>query len=101
MMYDNRMTQWSASEARAALPEILDRVEGGEEAVITRHGKPVAVVVRPDRLRARRNELALEAAGALHDRLESARHAPRPSRGISRKRGEALVRDLRTERDRS
>ena len=36
------------SEARAALPEVLTRVEAGEEITITRHGSPIAVVVRPD-----------------------------------------------------
>ena len=36
------------SEARAALPEVLNRVTAGEEITITRHGRPVAVVVRPD-----------------------------------------------------
>jgi prevent-host-death family protein len=33
------------SEARAALPEVLDRVGAGEDVTITRHGRPVAVVV--------------------------------------------------------
>ncbi|GEM_PF-989432 len=36
------------SEARAELPEVLNRVAAGEEITITRHGRPVAVVVRPD-----------------------------------------------------
>lgn len=36
------------SEARAALPEVLTRVAAGEEITITRHGSPIAVVVRPD-----------------------------------------------------
>jgi len=49
-----RMNTISASEARAALPEILDRVLAGEEVTITRHGQAVAVVVRPDALSARR-----------------------------------------------
>ena len=52
--YNLTMTSMSASEARAALPELLNRVEGGEEVTITRHGHPVAVLVRPDSLRARR-----------------------------------------------
>ncbi|MGH9223290.1 MAG: type II toxin-antitoxin system Phd/YefM family antitoxin [Acidimicrobiales bacterium] len=34
----------TVSEARAALPEVLDRVGGGEEVIITRHGRPAAVV---------------------------------------------------------
>jgi antitoxin (DNA-binding transcriptional repressor) of toxin-antitoxin stability system len=36
------------SEARAALPEVLNRVDEGEEITITRHGRAAAVVVRPD-----------------------------------------------------
>lgn len=38
----------TVSEARAALPEVLNRVESGEEVTITRHGRPVAVVIRCD-----------------------------------------------------
>lgn len=42
------MAMMTISEARAALPEVLDRVAEGEEVTITRHGRPVAVVIRPD-----------------------------------------------------
>jgi prevent-host-death family protein len=45
------MPAMTVSEARAALPEILDRVLAGEEVTITRHGREVAVVVSPDALR--------------------------------------------------
>ena len=48
MMYDSCMAVMTVSEARAALPEVLTRVAQGEEITITRHGSPVAVVVRPD-----------------------------------------------------
>ena len=34
------MESLTVSEARARLPEILDRVEAGEEITITRHGRP-------------------------------------------------------------
>jgi plasmid stability protein len=47
-MYDLGMAVMTASEARAALPEVLTRVAQGEEITITRYGSPVAVVVRPD-----------------------------------------------------
>ncbi len=30
------------AQAKAHLSELLDKVEGGEEVVITRHGRPVA-----------------------------------------------------------
>lgn len=47
-MYNQAMAVVTISEARAALPEVLDRVAEGEEVTITRHGRPVAVVMRPD-----------------------------------------------------
>jgi antitoxin (DNA-binding transcriptional repressor) of toxin-antitoxin stability system len=42
------MAVMTISEARAALPEVVTRVAEGEEVTITRHGRPAAVVVRPD-----------------------------------------------------
>ena len=47
-MYNYFMAVMTLSEARAALPEVLTRAAAGEEITITRHGRPVAVVVRPD-----------------------------------------------------
>jgi prevent-host-death family protein len=38
------MTTVGAFEAKTRLSELLDRVEEGEEIVITRHGKPIAVL---------------------------------------------------------
>lgn len=38
------MTEVSVAEAKAHLSALLDRVEQGEEIVITRRGKPVAKV---------------------------------------------------------
>lgn len=38
------MSEVSVAEAKAHLSAILDRVERGEEVVITRRGKPVAKV---------------------------------------------------------
>ena len=38
------MTEVGVAEAKARLSELLDRVERGEEVVITRRGKPVARV---------------------------------------------------------
>jgi antitoxin (DNA-binding transcriptional repressor) of toxin-antitoxin stability system len=42
------MAVMTLSEARAALPEVVNRVAQGEEITITRYGRPTAVVVRPD-----------------------------------------------------
>lgn len=61
----------AAFEAKTHFSALLDRVEGGEEIVITRHGKPVAKLVAADRptpeafgdvmqrIRARREEIAV------------------------------------------
>lgn len=36
------MVTVSLAQAKAHLSELLDKVEGGEEVLITRHGRPVA-----------------------------------------------------------
>lgn len=90
----------SASQARAALPEILDRVLAGEEVTITRHGKPVAVVVRPDALRARRADRALSQAERLRDLLDAGRRAElTDAPSLSRERAELMIADLALTRD--
>lgn len=63
------MSTMSVSQARAALPEILDRVLAGEEVTITRHGQEVAVLVRPDALGVRRADQAFAEADRLRDLL--------------------------------
>ncbi|MBO0803858.1 MAG: type II toxin-antitoxin system prevent-host-death family antitoxin [Nocardiopsaceae bacterium] len=42
------MAVMTISEARAVLPEVVNRAAEGEEITITRHGEPAAIVVRPD-----------------------------------------------------
>jgi prevent-host-death family protein len=89
----------SVSEARAALPQILERVSKGEEVTITRHGRAVAVLVRPDALRARRAEAAFETAEAVRDLLADAgTRALAPSPVLTKGRAEELVQDLRVSR---
>ena len=39
------------AQAKARLSEILDKVEAGEEVIITRHGRPVAHVRYPTQAR--------------------------------------------------
>ena len=62
------MQEVGAFEAKNTLGSLLDRVERGEEIVITRHGKPVARLVasatRVDRARAK------EAAERIRSRAE-------------------------------
>ena len=94
------MTSMSVSEARAALPELLSRVEGGEEVTITRHGRPVAVLVRPDSLRVRRAEVVLDEAARIHGLLAEAATAPLPEgTGLTERRAEELIAEIRASRD--
>lgn len=95
------MTQLSVSEARARLPEVLDRVADGDEVTITRHGQPVAVVVRPDALRTRRAEATIRQARQVGDLLSAAGQQPLASAGVSAERADELVRAVREARDRS
>ncbi len=94
------VTSVTISEARANLPALLTRVTEGEEVTITRHGRPVAVVVRPDVLRSRRAEGALQQAGEVHELLAAARGRPLSrSSGLSLQYAEELIGDIRAGRD--
>jgi len=94
------MTTISVTEARASLPDIIDRVAAGDEVTITRHGQPVAVILRPDAVRARRSSPVFEQAAELHEALKRARHEPIPPRGvISVERAEELIKEIRAGRD--
>lgn len=93
------MTAMSVSDARAALPEILDRVIAGEEVTITRHGKAVAVVVRPDTLRTRRAGEAMATAQRLRGLIEAGRtHRLDRRSTMTAARAEALVEHARASR---
>lgn len=86
------MSSVTVSEARAALREVLERVQAGEEVTITRHGQPVAVVVRPDLLRIRKAAGALASAAKVADLLSAGRCSPLPTvSGPSDERAEELV----------
>jgi prevent-host-death family protein len=92
----NTMT---VSKARASLPQILDRVLAGEEVTITRHGQAVAIVVRPDMLRARRAGERLSDAQRVRDLLAAGRQAKlrrRPT--LSKSQADALVADVQAAR---
>jgi prevent-host-death family protein len=94
------MTSMTVSEARAALPELLSRVEDGEEVTITRHGRPVAVLVRPDALRSRRAAAALNDADRIHELLaEAAATALPEGPGLTSQRAEELIGEIRAGRD--
>jgi prevent-host-death family protein len=93
------MASMTASEARAALPELLSRVEDGEEVTITRHGRAVAVLVRPDALRARRASAALHEAERIHQLLTEAAAAVPEGPGLTAQRAEELISEIRAGRD--
>ncbi len=93
------MSDMPVSKARAALPLILQRVLAGEEVTLTRHGEPVAVIVRPDSLRARRGSDRLRDAERVRDLIANGRQAElrrRPT--ITRKQAEALLADVKATR---
>jgi prevent-host-death family protein len=94
------MTSVTATEARAVLPDLLTKVEHGEEVTITRHGRPVAVLVRPDALRSRRASGVFDSAAQVHELITHPAVAdPSGSAGLSVQRADELVRAIRADRD--
>ena len=47
---------YSVADARAHLPDILDDVEAGKDVQLTRRGRPVALVLSPQRYEMLRSE---------------------------------------------
>jgi prevent-host-death family protein len=66
----------SISDARAMLPALVAEAAAGEDITITRHGQPIAVLVRPQRLRRPEVQKYFDAADHLGEQLEAARHLP-------------------------
>jgi prevent-host-death family protein len=94
-------TTISITEARASLPDLIDRVAGGEEITLTRHGSPVAVLIRPDALRSRRADAAFARATELREGRERARHeALDGAPGLTEQEAEELIAEIRSDRDR-
>lgn len=93
------MATISASTARQTLPAQLDRVQGGEEVEITRHGQVVAVLVSPEVLRRHRARQAWNRADDLAVRLERAREEAIHAPVLSAERAEELVSGVRAERE--
>ena len=105
------MVTLTVSQARSSLPELLTRVEDGEEVTITRHGRPVAILVRPDVMRSRVNVI-IEDAGRIHELLAAAAESDLPGEGrqggqagdrhehgLTPERAEELIREIRAGRD--
>jgi prevent-host-death family protein len=91
------MVSISASVARQTLPAQLDRVEAGEEVSISRHGKVVAVLVSPERLRSRRDLEAWQQTDALRERLARAR-SEQPEARIDAARADELAQAIDDDR---
>ena len=91
----------TVSEARAALPEVLNRVADGEEVTITRHSSAVAVIGLPDIGWSRsRAEVVLNEAAQMHSLLESVADEDLDvGGGISEQYAEELIASIRTGRD--
>ena len=62
------------AEIKARLSEIVDRVEGRHERIVlTRHGRPAAVLISPDDLEALEETLALLSDGEALREIEQGR----------------------------
>jgi prevent-host-death family protein len=71
---EQEMREVGAFEAKNKLSELLDLAEGGEEIVITRHGKEVARLVPPKN--GVNREEARAAMRRIRERAKAAKHGP-------------------------
>jgi antitoxin (DNA-binding transcriptional repressor) of toxin-antitoxin stability system len=94
------MAVMTVSEARAALPEVLNRVAEGEEVTITRHGRAVAVIVRPDVMwsRSRAGDVLADAE-RLERMLQAAGDRELSVGGLTEEYAEELIAAIRAGRD--
>ncbi len=87
------------TQARAELPRILEMIEDGDEVTLTRHGRPVAVIVRPDTLRTRRTADTDAVIDKLSDMLNTDSRQPlHGSAMLSPKDGEQLLQEVASSR---
>jgi prevent-host-death family protein len=70
------MESLSLSDARAKLPQLLDRVAAGESFTITRHGAEVAALVGHDEWMKTKTHDVIVQARELRRRIEAARGKP-------------------------
>jgi prevent-host-death family protein len=63
------MATVTAFDAKTRFGELLDRVVGGEEIIITRHDKPVARIVPEGRKSLAEFSAAVDALAALRSRI--------------------------------
>lgn len=78
---------------------LLEAVQRGEEVTLTRHGDAIAVIVRPDMLRARRADEAFALAAQIDEMLTySHTRASAGGNHLIPQRADELVADLRVGR---
>lgn len=95
------MVTVTVSQARGAISHLVDRVLEGEEVMLTRYGRPVAVLVRPDRLASRRDADSLDPSVVIDYALSQGKKAHLTDlAGLSVERAEALVAGVRASRAR-
>ena len=91
----------SVSQARSAISHLVDRVLEGEEVTLTRYGRPVAVLVRPDILASRSATSIADPAQVIDYALSKGRESDlRNLGGLSVERAETLVAEVRASRSR-
>lgn len=97
-MYDIAMSSYTVSEARAHLPELLDRVAEGEEITVTRHGRPAVILIHPERRYSGRAAAILEEADRLGAQRAALAGQPMPA-PIPDMDVDARIAQLRADRD--
>ena len=75
-MYDFEVITVTMTEARARWKDLLDAAESGEEVTITRHGKPVAVLMSAAERRKYRKLDIWRRVEEDERRMEAAKHIP-------------------------
>lgn len=73
------MAVYSLSDTRARLAELLTRAESGENITVTRHARPIAVIVGHDRWMKQTAQQAIVDARGLGARMDAARGEPLPA----------------------
>ena len=88
-------------QAKARLSELVDRAQSGEEVVISRHGRPAAVLVNVDEYERLKGTLDVLGDPELMRQIRaSERHFARGGKGVSFEKvfGEPLQRPKRRAR---
>lgn len=94
------MSTVSVSAARTELSRLIDAVERGEEITLTRHGKPVATLVRPHGQHDPKLDKLYAGVDEIERLFHEARRRPLGSGpGLPPGRADELVAQIRADRD--